>query len=201
MRLSLLLCFSVVVPQLGFADQPITTLIDTTFENRIAELTERDVAIDKLVGRRIGSLVVASVTHLGRLDPSALANGKLGARVNLRGLDEINTEYNFADFQSSKPTKNDSIEISVIPEKEDIGKTYVVVFNVNAFGNYSYHKTKRIGAGIEKRFGRVSGIDRGVSNISFHFRVDTDERITLTLVPETDDRWWFGSCDLYVLGE
>lgn len=190
-----------LIPQLGIADQPVTELIDTTFENRIAELAERDAGIEKLVGRNIGQLVVANVRHLGRLDPRGLANERLGARINLHGVSEIDTRNNFADFQSLRPSDNDLIEITVTPKNEDIGTTYVVVFNVAAFGDYRYRKTKRIGDGEEKRHGGASGIGRGVSNISFHFRADSDEPITLRLIPESDDRWWFGSCDLYVLGE
>lgn len=183
-----------------FGEQPITALLDTSYEEGIAALSARDSAIDQLVGRRIGQLNVKSVSHVGRLDPRRLADDRLGAAVNLFGLHRLDTQDNFADFQSTEPKDGDLIEITLQPRGDQVGKVVVVVFNIYAFGDFNYHKTVRVRDAPKKKFGRVTGIGRGVSNISFHFKFETPEPITLALVPETDDRWWFGSCDYYELG-
>ena len=164
----------------------------------LAALEKAGDRIQDLVGREIGGRQVNRVTHVTRLDPRSPCNKDLGLSLTFSRPETVDANRNFADFQFHTPTDGDAIHFTYAASQGATGKLYAVVFNVFGFGDFTHQRGVTVGEGPAKSGGRHSGVG-GVCHIPKHFVIPKNESITLSLIPKTDDRWWFASCDLYLL--
>lgn len=167
----------------------------------LAEIADTDQTIQSLEGRKIGEKEVREVVHVTRLDPHSLADRNSGQFVVLSDASVVDSRANFAEFNTSgsaEDAQTPNVAFTFVPQPDDVGRLYVVVFNVHSYtSNFAYElvisadgKTHRRGA---------KGLGTGNHRIPRHFEVESDDPISISFRPLGNARWWFGACDVYTL--
>ncbi len=175
----------------------ITHAADYPSDMIVQELQKRDDRISELVGRTISGIVVSKITHLARLDSKTPTNEELGCALTFDHAELINESQNVTDFQFQNPVDGDAAHLKIVPSPATNGKLFVVVFNVHCVGEFTYRHARTIGDAPLRPIGKTSGTTGG--HIPMHGINPAGKSVTYSLLPETDDPWLFGSCDIYAL--